>query len=63
MRGDVFSAVGKKTEAREAYQGALARLDQGDPSGKGRNTLQASQANAAYREVLQLKLDALGESS
>ncbi len=63
MRGDVLSAAGKKTEAREAYQGALARLDQGGPSSPGRNTLQAAQANAAYREVLQLKLDALGEGS
>jgi predicted negative regulator of RcsB-dependent stress response len=63
MRGDVFSAAGKKTEAREAYQGALAKFEQSDPSGQARNTLPASQANAAYREVLQLKLDALGESS
>ncbi|HRI90135.1 MAG: tetratricopeptide repeat protein [Candidatus Accumulibacter sp.] len=63
MRGDLFSAQGKKSEAREAYQGALARLDQGDAGGKGKNTLQASQANAAYREVLQLKLDTLGEGS
>lgn len=60
-RGDVFSAQGKRTEAREAYEGALARLAQGDSGGN--NTLQRMQANAAYREVLQLKLDALGGSS
>lgn len=61
-RGDVFSAQGKQTEAREAYQGALARLDQGDPSGRGIGSAQSAQASAAYRALLQLKLDALAES-
>ncbi|MBE2258796.1 MAG: tetratricopeptide repeat protein [Candidatus Accumulibacter sp.] len=62
-RGDVFRAQGKKAEARSAYQAALAILDQGDPTGKGKNTLQATQANAAYRELLQQKADALAEGS
>ncbi|EXI92613.1 MAG: hypothetical protein AW12_00461 [Candidatus Accumulibacter sp. BA-94] len=62
-RGDVFSLQGKKAEARSAYQEALAKIGQADQTGKGKNTLQAAQANAAYRELLQQKLDALGESS
>ncbi|HCN68981.1 MAG TPA: tetratricopeptide repeat protein [Candidatus Accumulibacter phosphatis] len=60
-RGDVLAAQGKAGEARAAYRAALAGLDAADGSGKGRNSLQDSQANAAYRESLQLKLDALGE--
>ncbi|WP_313952874.1 tetratricopeptide repeat protein [Accumulibacter sp.] len=62
-RGDVFSAQGKKAEAKGAYLAALAKLDDGDKTGQGKNTLQATQVNAAYREILRLKLDALGESS
>ena len=31
-------------------------------TGKGKNSLQDKQANAPYREMLQQKLDALGES-
>ncbi|ACV35409.1 tetratricopeptide repeat protein [Accumulibacter sp.] len=62
-RGDVLSAQGKTAEARAAYQEALVRLDEGDKTGKGKNTLQDRQANAAFREMLELKLDALGESS
>jgi predicted negative regulator of RcsB-dependent stress response len=61
-RGDVLDAQGKKPEARTAYQLALTRLDEGDKTGKGRNSLQDKQANAPYREMLQQKLDSLGES-
>lgn len=61
-RGDVLDAQGKKPEARTAYQLALTRLDDGDKTGKGRNSLQDKQANAPYREMLQQKLDSLGES-
>lgn len=61
-RGDVLAAQGKKTEARGAYQAALAKLDEGDKTGKGKNSLQDKQANAPYREMLQQKLDSLGES-
>lgn len=60
-RGDVFSAQGKTAEARTAYQAALARLDEADKTGKGKNSLQDKQANAPYRETLQQKLDSLGE--
>ena len=61
-RGDVLNAQGKKSEARSAYQTALTKLDEGDKTGKGKNSLQDKQANAPYREMLQQKLDALGES-
>jgi predicted negative regulator of RcsB-dependent stress response len=44
-RGDVLSAQGKTGEARGAYQAALAKL---------------AGADAAGRELIQLKLDALG---
>lgn len=61
-RGDVLNAQGKKPEARAAYQAALAKLDEADKTGKGKNSLQDKQANAPYREMLQQKLDSLGES-
>ena len=61
-RGDVLDAQGKKPEARTAYQLALTRLDEGDKTGKGRNSLQDKQANAPSREMLQQKLESLGES-
>lgn len=60
-RGDVLVAQGKAGEARAAYRSALSGLDSADGGDKGRNSLQDSQANAAYRESLQLKLDGLGE--
>jgi predicted negative regulator of RcsB-dependent stress response len=60
-RGDILAAQGKAAEARAAYQDALARVDGGDRSA-GNSSLQDRQANAAYRESVQLKLEALGES-
>ena len=44
MKGDVLAASGKKAEARAAYQAALEKLD----------------AGAGYRNVVQMKLNALG---
>ena len=61
-RGDVLNAQGKKSEARSAYQAALDKLDEGDKTGQGKNSLQGKQASAPYREMLQQKLDSLGES-
>src|SRR5262245_10979472 len=46
LRGDVLAAQGKLAEAREAYQLALDK----------------SEAGSAYRSMIQLKLDALGEA-
>lgn len=56
LRGDILMAQGKKAEAKTAYQGALAKQSaietaagiQGGPETR-------------YRELLQLKLDALGD--
>ena len=62
-RGEVLLAEGKRAEARTAYRDALAKLEETDKTGKGRNALQDQQASAAYREWLQTKLDALGESN
>jgi predicted negative regulator of RcsB-dependent stress response len=45
LRGDVLFAQGKRSEARTAYQAALAK---------------APPANDAARELIQLKLDSLG---
>jgi predicted negative regulator of RcsB-dependent stress response len=60
-RGDVLSAQGRKPEARTAYQAALTRLEDADKNGKGQNSLQDKQANAPYRDMLQQKIDSLGE--
>jgi predicted negative regulator of RcsB-dependent stress response len=44
LRGDALTAAGRMAEARTAYQSALAKLD----------------AKSAYRNYVQVKLDALG---
>jgi predicted negative regulator of RcsB-dependent stress response len=44
LRGDVLAAAGRNTEARGAYQAALAKLD----------------VKSGYRTFVQVKLDALG---
>lgn len=44
LRGDALGAAGRPTEARSAYQAALAKLD----------------AKSPYKTYLQVKLDALG---
>jgi predicted negative regulator of RcsB-dependent stress response len=46
LRGDILAAQGKRAEARAAYQAALDR----------------SEAASAYRSVIQMKLDSLGEA-
>jgi predicted negative regulator of RcsB-dependent stress response len=46
MKGDILAAQGKVAEARSAYQQALDKSD----------------AKSAYRQVVQLKLDALGDA-
>lgn len=44
LRGDILAAAGRSSDARAAYQSALARLD----------------AKSPYRNFVQLKLDSLG---
>jgi predicted negative regulator of RcsB-dependent stress response len=46
LRGDILASQGKRAEARAAYQTALDRSD----------------AGSAYRAVIQMKLDSLGEA-
>ncbi|MBI3525064.1 MAG: tetratricopeptide repeat protein [Betaproteobacteria bacterium] len=53
LKGDIFVALGKPEEARTAYQTALAKLD------AARNSA-ADQSRAQYRDMLQVKLEALG---
>jgi len=47
VRGDVLGAAGRKADARAAYRAAIDKTDSRDP---------------AARELLQLKLDALGDA-
>lgn len=56
LRGDVYAAQDKRAEARAAYQSALARLDDIQKSG-----IEFGRAPTPYRELLQTKLEALGE--
>ncbi|MBI2306187.1 MAG: tetratricopeptide repeat protein [Rhodocyclales bacterium] len=62
LRGDVLFAQGKKAEAAAAYRAALTALENAAKDGKARSTLQAREANAPYREMLQQKLDSLGDA-
>lgn len=50
LKGDILATQGKKPEARTAYQAALTKLE-----------ALKSQREANYRELVQMKLDALGE--
>jgi len=53
MKGDILAAQGKTTEAKVAYDAALAKLT-ADSSDAGK-----TRAHAAYRELLQSKADTL----
>lgn len=55
LRGDALAAQGKTAEARAAYEVALAKLDEVLKLGGGE-----ARARAAFREVVQAKLDGLG---
>jgi predicted negative regulator of RcsB-dependent stress response len=46
IKGDILAAAGKPEEARAAYQAALARMNK-----KG-----------AYHQIVQMKLDSLGDA-
>lgn len=56
LRGDVLTAQGKTAEARTAYEAALATLAVAIKDGGGSE----ARAREAYRDVLQVKLDAFG---
>ena len=55
MRGDIYAAQNKRNEAKAAYQTAIAKIAARPKSGP------ESTANAAYGELLQVKLEALGD--
>lgn len=63
LRGDLFAAQSKPDEARTAWRAALVKLEEIDKSGRDRSSLQDGRASAAYRELLQLKIDALPEKA
>jgi len=46
LKGDIFAAQGKRAQAREAYQVALEKSD----------------ARSTYRQLLQVKIDSVGEA-
>ena len=61
LKGEVLIAQGKKAEAKAAFKAAIASLD-----GKVKASAQdgkVEQTQGTYRDVLQQKLDALGESA
>ncbi|MBK6403501.1 MAG: tetratricopeptide repeat protein [Rhodocyclaceae bacterium] len=55
LRGDILMAQGKNTEAKAAYEAALVKLDALIKEGGAE-----ARARGAYRETLQIKIDALG---
>jgi len=55
LKGDVLAAQGKKPEAKAAYQAALDKLTGKDAK--------PADATGPYRDLLQQKLDSLGESA
>jgi predicted negative regulator of RcsB-dependent stress response len=56
IRGDILAVQGKAAEAKSAYEAALAKLD---AAAKDAGEAEGAR-RGPYREVLQLKLDALG---
>lgn len=56
LRGDIYVAQNKRSEARAAYQTALAKLD-----GRSRAGVAEAGIANALRELIQVKLEALGE--
>jgi len=58
LKGEVLVAQGKKAEARQAFKAAIAGLEAKETA---RGRMQTTRS--IYRELLQQKLDALGESA
>lgn len=61
LKGDVLAAQGKGSESAAAYKAALAALDETSKVAQGQSAMQSREMNAPYREMLQQKLDSLGE--
>ena len=62
MRGDIFVAQGKKTEAVSAYRAALAKLSELEKAGKsgGSGFESQGEANTVFRDLTNQKIEALG---
>jgi predicted negative regulator of RcsB-dependent stress response len=56
LKGDILAAQGKNAEARAAYQAALVKQDAVEKAVGG-----LGGRDAQYRELLQVKIDSLGE--
>lgn len=59
VRGDALAAQGKRAEAKAAYQAAIDKIESRPKQGGA----QAAANSAVFRELLELKLDALGDVS
>jgi predicted negative regulator of RcsB-dependent stress response len=62
LKGDVLAAQEKRSESAAAYKAALATLDEAGKAAQGQSAMQSREMNAPYREMLQQKLDSLGET-
>ncbi len=60
-RGDALLAQGKQGEAKAAYKEALAALDAADKANKEQGG-QEARMNAPYKQILQQKIDSLGDA-
>ncbi len=56
LKGDILLSTDKRDEARAAYQSALAKQDKNDKLVQGQGG-----KDTHYRDLLQMKLDALGD--
>jgi len=56
LKGDMLFSQGKRAEAKAAYQVALAKQDAIEKSAAGQGG-----SNRQYRDLLQIKLDSLGD--
>lgn len=61
VRGDIYAAQGKRSEAREAYAAALAALTEAKAGEATISPLE--QRMAAYRELVEIKLETVGGKS
>ena len=56
LKGDILAAQGKKSEAKAAYQAALAKQDAAEKAAGSQGGRESQ-----YRDLLQVKLDSLGD--
>ena len=62
MKGDVYNAQDKKSEAAAAYQSALGKLSAPEKDANAKSSAQGwqGQSSAIYQQLLQQKLDSIG---